>query len=211
MEAEQDRPSEDERTAPPWRTSAGWWLRRVALPVLVITIIVGTIVWLQRPDEELNRRVAVVDEPLASDGSAPQDGSPAPDFTLATLDGQEVSLRDFQGRFVLLNFWATWCGPCREEMPLFEQAQQQYGVENLVIVAVNVQESQGMVRSVVDRIALTYPVAMDARGATARRYGVRSYPTTFFVDRDGRIEGRRVGAYTRHILFGRLDQLLETP
>lgn len=211
MEGEQDQPLEEERPPPPWRTSTAWWLSRVATPVLAIAVIAGAIVWLQRPDDPPDRRVAAADEPLESDGGVPQEGSPAPDFTLTTLDGQQLQLRDLRGRVVLLNFWATWCGPCREEMPLFEQAQQQYGAENLVIVAVNVQESQSVVRPFVERLALTYPIAMDTRGAIARRYRVRSYPTTYFVGRDGRIEGRRVGPYTRQILFGRLDQLLETP
>jgi thiol-disulfide isomerase/thioredoxin len=127
------------------------------------------------------------------------------------LSGEEVNLSDYLGKIVVLNFWATWCGPCREEMPLFEQAQQQYGSDDLVVLAVNVREGASSVRSFVERFALTYPILLDERGSVARRYRVRSFPTTYFIGRDGTVEGRRVGAYTQRILFGRIDQLLDEP
>ena len=195
-----------------WQTSPGWWFRRVGVPLLALVAIAGAIVWLERPaDEPSTRRVAQGDEPLEADASAPQEGAPAPEFTLTTLDGQEVRLSQYRGSVVVLNFWATWCGPCREEMPLFEQAHRDRAHEGLVVLAVNVEERPGLVRPFVERLALTYPILLDDRGAVARRYRVRSYPTTYFVGRDGRIEGRRVGAYTRQILFGRIDQLLAEP
>jgi thiol-disulfide isomerase/thioredoxin len=211
MNGEDDEPAGTDAPLPPWQTSAGWWFRRVGAPLLAVVVIAGVIVWLQWPDAGADRRVAGADEPLESDGRAPQEGSAAPDFVLTTLDGGEARLSDFGGKVVLINFWATWCGPCREEMPLFEEAQQQFGTENLVILAVNVQESPGTVRPFVERLALTYPIVMDTKGSVARRYQVRSYPTTYFIGRDGRVEGRRVGAYTRSILFGRLEQLLDQP
>ncbi|MGH2602029.1 MAG: TlpA family protein disulfide reductase, partial [Dehalococcoidia bacterium] len=139
----------------------------------------------------------------------PQEGSPAPDFVLSTLDGREVRLSDYRGNVVLLNFWATWCGPCREEMPLFEAAQQEYSDRGLVVLAVNVGEGSSTVRPFVERLALTYDIALDGNSSIARRYRARSFPTTYFIDRDGTVEGRRVGAYTRQILFGRLAQLLD--
>jgi len=194
---------------PVWKTSPGWWFRRIGLPLLAIIVIAGAIIWLERPDEDVSRRTATGDEPLEADGSAPQEGSPAPDFAVSTLDGREVRLSDYRGSIVLLNFWATWCGPCREEMPLFEAAQQEYSDRGLVVLAVNVGEGPSTVRPFVDRLALTYDIALDEESRVARRYRVRSYPTTYFIDRDGTVEGRRVGAYTRQILYGRLAQLLD--
>jgi peroxiredoxin len=197
------------RPLPGWQASPAWWFRWVGLPLVAVMAIAAAIVWLQRPEDELSRRVAGADEPLETDTSAPQEGQPAPDFTLRTLDGNEVRLGELRGRLVVLNFWATWCGPCREEMPLFEQAMAEREADGLLILAVNVQEGEEQVRPFVQRLGLSYPIVMDKSGALARRYRVRSYPTTYFIGRDGTVEGRRVGAYTRQILFGRLSQLLD--
>jgi thiol-disulfide isomerase/thioredoxin len=197
------------RRLPAWQTSPTWWFRWIGLPLVVIMGIAAAMIWLQRPEDEIPRRVAEADAPLEADTAAPQEGQPAPDFTLRTLDGGEIRLGDLRGKIVVLNFWATWCGPCREEMPLLEQAMSERGPDGLVIVAINVQESEAQVRPFVQRLNLTYPIGMDRNGCLARRYRVRSYPTTYFISRDGAIEGRRVGAYTRQILFGRLSQLLD--
>ena len=203
--------SEDaaDRRLPAWQASPVWWFRWIGLPLVASVAIAAAIVWLQRPGDELSRRVAEADEPLEADTAAPQEGQPAPDFTLRTLDGGEVRLHELRGKVVVLNFWATWCGPCRDEMPLFEQAMAERGPDGLLIVAINVQESEDQVRPFVQRLGLTYPIGMDRNGGLARRYRVRSYPTTYFIGRNGTVEGRRVGAYTRHILFGRLSQLLD--
>lgn len=193
---------------PAWQTSPGWWFRRVGLPLLALVAIAAVIVWLQRPEDALKRSTAESDVPLERDTAAPQEGAPAPDFTVETLDGQRLRLSDLRGQVVVLNFWATWCGPCREEMPLFERAAAEFAGQGLVLIAINVQERPGAVRTFVERLGLTYPIGLDEKGTIARRYRVRSFPTTYFVGRDGTVEGRRVGAYTRQILFGRLDQLL---
>ena len=124
MDVEPESPSDETASLPPWKASPGWWLRRVAAPLLAIAVIVGAIVWLQAPESSSDRRTARANEPLESDTEAPQEGSAAPPIQLATLNGADVSLSDYLGKLVVLNFWATWCGPCREEMPLFEQVQQ---------------------------------------------------------------------------------------
>ena len=207
-----DSASRPPQTALPiWQTSPGWWFRRIGVPLLALISVAGAIVWLERPSDTSERLVATGDEPLAADSSAPQEGSFAPEFRLTTLDGRELRLSDFRGSVVLLNFWATWCGPCRQEMPLFEQALGDHAESGLVVLAVNVEEGSAKVRPFVERLELTYTIAMDEKGAVSRRYRVRSFPTTYFIGRDGRVEGRRVGEYSRSILFGRLDQLLGEP
>ena len=211
MDTESQSPPDQNISLPPWKSSAAWWFRRVAVPLLAIVIITGAIVWLQMPEGGSHRRIARTDELLESEAQAPQEGTPAPHVRLTTLNGEDVSLSNYLGKVVILNFWATWCGPCREEMPLFEQAQQHYGADDVVILAINVREGAGTVRPFVERFALTYPILLDERGATAGRYRVRSFPTTYLIGRDGSVEGRRIGAYTHRILFGRIDQLLEAP
>jgi cytochrome c biogenesis protein CcmG/thiol:disulfide interchange protein DsbE len=199
----------DGQSIPGWQRSPGWWFQRLGVPLLALIAIAGAIVWLQRPEQPTGRGSVSGDDAAEFGGQAPEEGLPAIDFTLSTLDGETVRLGDLQGKVVLLNFWATWCGPCREEMPLFEQAQKEFGADRLVILAVNVEEGVGTIRPFVERLALTYPIVMDQSGSVTRRYRVRSYPTTYFIGADGRIEGKRVGAYTRPILFGRLEQVLD--
>jgi peroxiredoxin len=122
-------------------------------------------------------------------------GEPAPDFTLRTVDGQTVSLSDFRGKPVMVNFWATWCGPCQVEMPLFRQAYTDHAGE-LVVLAVDVQEAPEDVRGFVKRNDLTFPVVLDRDGLVSTLYRVRGLPTTFFVDRDGIVVEAHRGALT---------------
>ena len=213
MDADDPSSTPDQNPLPVWQTSPGWWFRRIGIPLLALVAIAGVIVWLERPGggDDPSRRVAEGDEPLEADTRAPQEGAPAPDFTVTTLSGEKVRLSDYRGKVVLLNSWATWCGPCRDEMPLFEQAQQRHAEDGLVVLAVNVREGSGQVRPFVERLTLSYPIGLDEKGAVSGLYRVRSFPTTYFIGRDGTVEGRRVDAYTRQILFGRLEQLLEEP
>lgn len=124
-------------------------------------------------------------------------GQPAPDFELRTFDGQTVRLSSLRGRTVLINFWASWCGPCRLEMPEFERLWQERGPRgDLAIVAVNAaaQDTPGEARAFAREQGLTFTVAFDtAEGAVVARYGVRGLPSSFFVDRDGILRERVVG------------------
>jgi len=205
-----DAPSTASNTngGPGRRFSTLRWGVRLGVPLIALTVIATAIVWLQRPDDTGRRIVAESDVPLDSEGGAPQEGAQAPDFQLAALDDSAIQLSDLRGRIVVLNFWATWCGPCRDEMPLLEQASADFDGD-VVVVAINVQGRRATVRQFLDKLQLTYRIGLDQNGTVARRYHVRSFPTTYFIGRDGRVEGRRVGAYTRTILYGRLEQLLD--
>ena len=118
----------------------------------------------------------------------------AEDFTLRTLEGERVSLKDYRGKVILLNFWATWCGPCRMEMPSMEKLWQDFKEEDFVILAIDIQEEGKLVSSFMKERNLSFPVSLDAKGNVARSYGVRGIPTTFFLNPKGETIGKAVGA-----------------
>lgn len=115
-------------------------------------------------------------------------GGPAPGFTLQTLDGKTASLSDYKGKVVLVNFWASWCQPCREEMPAIEQAYETYKDQGLVVLGVNLKEKTVPVQGFVDNYKLTFPILMDTDNAVAiDLYKVKPIPTSFFIDREGNL------------------------
>ncbi len=123
----------------------------------------------------------------------PRKGYAAPDFTLQTLDGRSMTLSDLRGRAVLINFWATWCPPCRLEMPAIQQVHNQYRDQGFEILAVNLQEQNAQVSAFAEEMDLTFPILFDRDGSVTNTYLVRSLPTTFFVDRSGVIQEIIVG------------------
>ena len=122
-------------------------------------------------------------------------GKLAPDFQLPGLDGQMVSLGDFRGKAVLLNFWATWCGPCRAEMPFLQQVHEERSGEGVVILAVNIGESQSEVEEFMENFGLSFLMLLDADEEVARQYNIRAIPTTFFIDKDGVIWDLKIGSF----------------
>ncbi|MFQ5945374.1 MAG: peroxiredoxin family protein [Anaerolineae bacterium] len=117
----------------------------------------------------------------------------APQFSGRTPDGQKVSLSGLRGRVILLSFWATWCPPCRQEMPLFEQLHRDFGKEGLTVLGVNVREDVSAIRSYARELDLTFPLVLDPTGAIGALYGVIGLPSTFLIARDGRAVARAVG------------------
>jgi len=134
----------------------------------------------------------------------PQKGFRAPDLTLLNLEGQEVSLSDFRGKLVLVNFWATWCSPCRQELPAI-QAQYE-STDDLVVLGVNFQEGADEVRPFVTEAGLTFPVLLDETGRATLIYRVRGLPTSFLVDADGLIAAVHVGPMTARQLASYVAQ-----
>ncbi|MFQ5520026.1 MAG: redoxin domain-containing protein, partial [Candidatus Methylomirabilia bacterium] len=118
---------------------------------------------------------------------------PAPGFTLSTPDGKTASLSDFSGKIVFLNFWATWCPACREEMPSMERLWSQFQSKGLVILAVDMEESREQVRRFIEVHGLTFPTLLDSDGRVSARYGIRFIPTTVVIDRGGRMIARVIG------------------
>jgi len=127
--------------------------------------------------------------------SAPREGFLAPDFRLTLLGGGEVALSELRGQVVIVNLWASWCPPCRAEMPALQEAYEAYRDRGLEILAVNTtyQDSQAAAAGFVQEYGLTFPVPMDQTGEVSRSYLLRALPTSFFIDRDGVIRSVVIG------------------
>lgn len=124
----------------------------------------------------------------------PRVGFQAPDFSVATLDGQNLSLSDYRGKVVMLNFWATWCIPCRTEMPSMERLYARYGGSSFEILAISGGEDESAVRPFVDDFKLNFPIALDSPMDIYNAYKVTAIPSTYLVNRDGVITHRFFGA-----------------
>ncbi|MDQ0970990.1 peroxiredoxin [Neobacillus niacini] len=119
-------------------------------------------------------------------------GAKAPDFELRTLAGDTVKLSDFRGKKVMLNFWATWCPPCKAEMPAMEEFHKETG-DDVVILAVNIDPHLD-VKAFVDENGITFPIPLDAEDKVNETYQVLSIPTTYFIDTNGNIGNKYIGA-----------------
>lgn len=119
---------------------------------------------------------------------------PSINFKLENLNGIEVELSDYHGKVVFLNFWATWCGPCRYEMPSMEKLYNEFEEAGLEILAINLGETAPVVKEFMEEYNLSFPALLDKDNSVAQVYGVRSIPTTYLIDRDGHILGMAVGA-----------------
>lgn len=146
------------------------------------------------------------------DISAPRQGFKAPNFTLQTLDGQTITLSSLRGKSVLINLWASWCPPCKSEMPSFERVYNDYKNQGFVILAVNAtnQDTLSNARDFVNQNQLTFPILLDNDGKVSQLYQLRSLPTSFFVDKNGVIRDVIVGGpMSEALLRIRVQNLLE--
>lgn len=136
----------------------------------------------------------LTDKDFKAVGLAPlKEGTRSIDFTLSDLAGKKVSLASFKGKLVFLNFWATWCPPCRAEMPAMERLYQKLKDKGLEILAVDLQEDAKTVQKFVKDNKLSFKVVLDADGRMGATYGARSIPTTYMVGRNGDVLGGTVG------------------
>ena len=124
-------------------------------------------------------------------------GSKAPDFSMTGISGQQISLKDLRGQGVLVNFWATWCYPCREEMDDLKAAYEKYKDQGIVILGIDMKEGEDTVRKFTDSYKITYPILIDTDGKVSDAYNVFGIPSSFFIDREGVI---------RDIVLGEMDQ-----
>jgi cytochrome c biogenesis protein CcmG, thiol:disulfide interchange protein DsbE len=140
---------------------------------------------------------------------SPLVGQPAPEFTLPSLDGTgDVRLADLRGRVVVVNFWASWCLPCREEAPELEAIWRRYRDRGVVMLGVNIQDRRSAALEFLVQTRPTYPNVVDASGAISIAYGIYGVPETFVVDRNGHIRAKKVGAVSAAALAAQIEPLV---
>ena len=161
-----------------------------ALTVLILVLGVGALIWGRVPTDAATGALP----------PAPAIGHPAPDFTLATLDGESLTLSDLRGQPVVMNFWASWCGPCRSEMPELQRLHDRLTDAGVVMLGVNQGEEHDVVSRYRQEIGVDFPTALDQRTGVSQQYLVNSLPTTFFIDRDGVIQTIFIGPMTDAVL-----------
>jgi len=136
-------------------------------------------------------------------------GKIAPDFTLPSLEGKDVTLSAYHGHAVLLNFWATWCGPCKIEMPWFVELQKEYGPQGLAIVGVAMDDaSKDEIQKFAKEMGVNYTILLGKEAVGQQYGGVDVLPTTFFIDRDGKIISREFGLQSRSLFVDNIKQAL---
>jgi cytochrome c biogenesis protein CcmG/thiol:disulfide interchange protein DsbE len=163
------------------------WLVRAGL-LAPVFVLLGLFAWaLVRHQQTLSIGAAL------ARGEAP----PVPAVTLPALDGPPVSLATLRGRPVMLNFWASWCIPCRDEAPLLEATWQEFHAQGLLVIGIDTQDLEAPARAFLHEFHITYPTLRDPDGSVARRFGATGVPETFFIARDGLIHGKFPGAEVR--------------
>lgn len=140
--------------------------------------------------------------------------TPAPSWKLKDVNGSEVSSAQFKGKVVVVDFWATWCGPCREEIPGYVALQKKYGADKLAIVGISLdqQGGPGVVKKFIERNKVDYQIVMgddDVVAAFGGTEGIQYIPTTFIIDREGNIRDRKSGAEPTEVFEQRLEQYLK--
>lgn len=140
---------------------------------------------------------------------SPLVGRPAPDFSLTTFEGTPVSLEGFRGQVVVLNFWASWCYPaCYEEAPVLEAASHAYRERGVVVLGIDIQDTEPNARRFIKQFGLTFANAPDPKGTVSIDYGVYGVPETFVIDQEGRIREKHVGAVTESHIRRFVEPLL---
>jgi thiol-disulfide isomerase/thioredoxin len=217
--AQQDavRPTQDGAepavAAPPTPPELSPTIRRLRAVRALLWALVGVmaVAWLFYAGglDSIQSTVASFTQPAAPAPVTTADiGQAAPGLKLPLVGGGEVDLAGYKGRPVILTFWATWCDPCRAEMPVFERAQQQYRDQGLAVLGVDFQEQDPQIQAFLAEIGVTFPSMVDRTGEVARQWRATGLPTTFLIDRQGIIQDVRVGAFTDDMLQAKLAKLV---
>jgi cytochrome c biogenesis protein CcmG/thiol:disulfide interchange protein DsbE len=175
------------------------FLRKSVLTIaaLVIAGFLGLLVW-----GLLNK------QPITGLSGITMVNRAAPDFILTTFKGTTISLQDLRGKPVVINFWASWCPPCRIEAPLIERTWRAYKDRDLIFLGINIQDRKQDALNYIREFAITYPNGPDPTGEISIDYGVSGLPVTFFVSRDGKVVRRWVGAIEKSVLINSIEEIM---
>jgi len=177
--------------------------RRLFIAVFGIAALAGIVYVATLPDvPSVSTPVNSIDPSTLEIG--PSQGFLAPDFSLTNLEGEQITLSELRGRPVMINFWATWCGPCRIEMPHIQDRFERYADEGFLVLAVDFDEPAGVVEAFRDELGLTFDLLLDPGAEVQELYRNRSYPSSFFIDPNGVIQVQHIGVMTE----GQLDDNL---
>lgn len=190
---------------------------RIVLPVLMLLLALmvaacgGQTTAEPTPVPPTATPIVTVEEttPPPTEATTDPNAVPAPDFTLQTLDGESVSLSDYRGKLVMINFWASWCPPCNSEMPDLQSYYEQHKDEDFIILGVNYQDTPDKVQAFVEKYGVTFPILLDSDGQVANLFGVQGLPTSFFVDKQGNVLGYQPGPVTKEMLEDGITPLLQ--
>jgi len=177
----------------------------------VIGLVLAALIFWRRPGwfDFADPAKALTLRQAAATEWAPVIGAPVPDFTLtAARTEKSMSLSDLRGHPVVLNFWATWCGPCRVEMPAFQAAYHANQQQNLSVLAINYSEHSQMVLDFGDELGLTFPLLLDPDGRVQELFRIRGYPSTMFIAPDGTLAAAHIGLLTEGQLAENLRKIL---
>src|SRR6266446_5472439 len=175
-------------------------MKRNPLALVVVAVAVAGMLFVGL---RMARRSGVIAAPRITQATV------APDFSLESLDGKNMRLSDLRGKAVLLNFWATWCGPCKIEMPWFVELQKEYGPQGFQIVGVAMDDSSTEdITKFVREMGINYPVLLGKEEVGQSYGGVNALPTSFFIDRDGKLVAREFGLQSRSVFVDHIKEAL---
>ncbi len=195
-------------------------LRSLVLPLLIVATIVGVLVYIERRGggggvDTGGLGTVALPAALNTTGKSPSTeiGRAAPDFLLRQVDGTTLRFSDLRGKPVLVNFWASWCAPCRQEMPEIVKTYNAHAAQGLVVVGVDLQENTDAVRSFAREFGMKFPIVIDQTGgvADAWRIGgpVQGIPSSYFIDKDGIVRARYFGPMTAQIIADNVKKILQ--
>ena len=182
------------------------WITPRHLIAIALVVVIGSLfAWRELRDDEAPSAIIAASEAALQ----VKVGEPVPDFRLDTPDGATLQLSDFRGQAVVLNFWATWCGPCRAEMPELQSIYEEYADGGaLTVIGVDEMESAEAVTSFAAELEVSFPMALDRDGEVAGVFGLLGLPGTFFIDADGILRDRVLGQLHGELLEDGLASVL---
>jgi len=168
-------------------------IRWAPFGALVLCLVVATGFWkigksLEQPLKPFEASTQAKKKPQPV-----MEGKVAPEFTLPLLTGGNISLADYRGKFVFLNIWATWCAPCREEMPSMQRLHEQMAGKNFAMISISIDDDKSEVEKFVNELGLTFPVALDPAQVVAPKYKITGVPETFLISGDGVVMHHVIG------------------